>query len=419
MLRVLLVVVAVVALTAVLFQVLARESPALSDALARASREQRVVLVDYFTTWCAPCKRMDETTWKDPRVQAWLDTRGVLVRLDAERETELATRHGIDAYPTVLVLRADGTVVDRLVGFRDAKTLLADVEAALDGRDSVTRAKEASADKPNDPMRRGRYADELVRAGRHAEALAEYLWCFDHGNETPGYYGVRLSFLLSSIEELAEEYPPALDALRERRDAAEARLLAGADSDADVADALELNDRLGEPGRSLELVDRLLANGPLSAALKFQMLSRLVEPLGLAGRYRQLLALTDAPVAFVDYQLRTHAFLAKGPEAHEGRVNERLQRESVVAATLVYEALLDAGREAEARELVDTVLDRDASAATFALLVASAARVHSQTELDRLEQRARATLPAETIGEVERALRRGRDAQAGVGDDRR
>lgn len=86
------------------------------EALSWAEKAERPVIVDFFTTWCGPCKVLDRTTWKDPDVVRWLTEHTIALKLDAERETELAERYGIRAYPTVLVLDADGTERRRLLG---------------------------------------------------------------------------------------------------------------------------------------------------------------------------------------------------------------------------------------------------------------------------------------------------------------
>ena len=112
------------------------------SACSLAGKTKRIVLVDFYTTWCGPCKKLDETTWKDSAVRAWLTRTAVSRKIDAEKQTALAAKYKISAYPTILLLKPDGTEIDRLVGFREPKTFLTEVKQALAGQDSIARAKD-------------------------------------------------------------------------------------------------------------------------------------------------------------------------------------------------------------------------------------------------------------------------------------
>ena len=107
---------------------------------------------------------------------------------------------------------------------------------------------------------RYRRAQEMARNGDPAEALRELLWCFDTGMPPiAGFGGVRVSFLLSDIAKLGERHPAALDALRERRDKAEKRLLAS-ETDYEATQTLSsINRVLKENARSIALLDQLPA----------------------------------------------------------------------------------------------------------------------------------------------------------------
>ena len=116
-------------------------SGSFASACALAKKTKRVVLVDFYTTWCGPCKMLDATTWKDKAVRAWLTRHAISRKIDAEKQTKLAEKYKIDAYPTILLLNANGKEIDRLVGFRDPKTFLREAKQALASFDSVARAK--------------------------------------------------------------------------------------------------------------------------------------------------------------------------------------------------------------------------------------------------------------------------------------
>src|SRR5215469_5579068 len=216
------------------------------DASHKAAQTGKIVFVDFYTTWCGPCRLMDKTTWTNDEVIRLLNEKTVPIRVDADKETKLAERYRIEGYPTMLLLKSDGTELDRFLGYRDAKTFLADFNAALKGRDPAAKAKDKRASLgTNDPMARMEHGQKLVQAGKNAEALEEFLWCFDHGDEArPSFDSVRLSILLEQIKALGAHYPGARRALESRRDALQSELLSGSTNQQSAIELVRLNDAL-------------------------------------------------------------------------------------------------------------------------------------------------------------------------------
>ena len=110
----------------------------------------------------------------------------------------------------------------------------------------------------NDPSARMQFGVALAQKGKDAEALTEFLWCFDHGLEAgPAFTGVRLSFLLMDIKNLAAHYPPAQQALETRRDERQAKVAAGSTDFQTIQDLVSLNKALGQETKNLAVFDQL------------------------------------------------------------------------------------------------------------------------------------------------------------------
>lgn len=95
----------------------------LAAALATAKQEKKRVLVDFVTTWCGPCKLMDEIVYGAADVVA-AASGVVCVKLDGDAERELVRRYQVAGYPTILLLDADGTEVRRAVGYQSVARMV-------------------------------------------------------------------------------------------------------------------------------------------------------------------------------------------------------------------------------------------------------------------------------------------------------
>ncbi|MDP3070654.1 MAG: thioredoxin family protein [Opitutaceae bacterium] len=349
----------------------------LEGAFAAAQAERKLVFIDFFTTWCAPCKLLDQQTWTDPKVGELVNAKAVALKLDAEKEGRAAAKHyAIAAYPTLLVLKPDGTEVDRIVGFRDPARFIADFAAGVAGRPTLVRAHDAvtSASADSREAVRARYdlAKTLARAGQSAEALEHYLWCFDEGMiKVSSFTGVRTSFLTGDLGRLAANYPPARAALVTRRDDAKTRLLGG---DARAAsDFAALNEALGDRAANLAMFDQLPAGDPRRRGFGTRVQPQLIA----ARRYAEALeAMPPASILRVADSTLSR-LQSGGADLTAKRSSIRLQLPHV-------EMLAGAGELAAARELIGQILAVEPSAETRALLRRAIERAERPELLDAL-----------------------------------
>lgn len=74
--------------------------------------KEGTVLVDFFATWCMPCRMMSQIL---EEVDRELDGKGKIVKVDVDQNENLARKFGVMSIPT-LVLFKDGKMVSKNVG---------------------------------------------------------------------------------------------------------------------------------------------------------------------------------------------------------------------------------------------------------------------------------------------------------------
>ena len=92
--------------------------------LAKARAKNLKVVVDFETTWCGPCKQMDEWIWNDADVAGALNAGYIGVKLDGDIEKALVKRYNVAGYPTGLVVDATGKELKRFLGYQSSKQIL-------------------------------------------------------------------------------------------------------------------------------------------------------------------------------------------------------------------------------------------------------------------------------------------------------
>lgn len=229
----------------------------------------------------------------------------------------------------------------------------------------VERVEAESASRSHTPitqesvLARYRHAQELVRGGNWEAALPELLWCYDEGMlRVAGFSGVRASFLLGELGRLAGRYPPALAALRERRDRAEEAMAASSDSQVALEFAT-LNRALGEDALTLAAFDSLPPGDLRRQGLADQVFDQLLG----AQRY------ADAASAVPYSQMVTHfTRMTRDIPAPSGLNAETMKRgiqtHVITSAAKNIEVLAGAGRLEEARDFMSKLLAYDGSVET-------------------------------------------------------
>jgi len=108
-----------------------------ADSLARA--ERKPILYEFSADWCGPCQQMERDVFADEKHARMLSQFVVPVRIiDRQRELghnsplvdSLQRVHDVRAFPTLVLVGADGKTIDRMEGFPGTERFMTWVASA-------------------------------------------------------------------------------------------------------------------------------------------------------------------------------------------------------------------------------------------------------------------------------------------------
>jgi thioredoxin-like negative regulator of GroEL len=123
------------------------------EALKKARKAGKPVIVDFWADWCAWCHRLDKNTYGDP----WVARKAqefVAVKVNTEgsrKDVDVAVRYHVTSLPTVVFLSPEGRQLFRMNGYQGPGQFPRTLEGALQAARTVMSWEEALARDPDDP----------------------------------------------------------------------------------------------------------------------------------------------------------------------------------------------------------------------------------------------------------------------------
>lgn len=101
-----------------------------NEGIAKAEKENKHIIIDFYTDWCGWCKQMDKKTFSDPEVSKFLFDNFIPIRINAENMTEklkfqnrtltpreIASAFRISGFPSVAFLTSKSEIIVVIPGF--------------------------------------------------------------------------------------------------------------------------------------------------------------------------------------------------------------------------------------------------------------------------------------------------------------
>jgi thioredoxin-like negative regulator of GroEL len=123
------------------------------EALKKARKAGKPMIVDFWADWCGWCHRLDRTTYADPWVvRKAQDFVAAKVNTEGSRkELDVAVRYHVTSLPTIVFLSPEGRQLLRVNGFQGPGQFPRTLETVLEVAQRVVPWEEALARNPADP----------------------------------------------------------------------------------------------------------------------------------------------------------------------------------------------------------------------------------------------------------------------------
>lgn len=120
------------------------------SVLFKAKQENKLILLDFYADWCAPCKIMEQSTFKDARLAQYLHENFITYKINIEDLDGIPykNKYDIKLLPTLLVVDASGSEMKRFEEGMNSSKLLRKLQESFDLSKKEQVATQPEVEKP-------------------------------------------------------------------------------------------------------------------------------------------------------------------------------------------------------------------------------------------------------------------------------
>ncbi|OFX39329.1 MAG: hypothetical protein A2X08_04195 [Bacteroidetes bacterium GWA2_32_17] len=128
------------------------EAGSFAEIKAKAKKENKLIFIDAFTTWCGPCKWLAKNVFTNDTVAEYFNTKFINASIDMEKGEgiEIAKQYEVRCYPNLLFIDGDGNIVHRSAGALNVKKFIQFAENAQNPEKKFSKYKNEYESKKND-----------------------------------------------------------------------------------------------------------------------------------------------------------------------------------------------------------------------------------------------------------------------------
>jgi thioredoxin-related protein len=106
----------------------------ISTAKSLAAKQSKLIMMDFSTSWCGWCTKLDEVTFADANVSAYVNEHFIALKLDGDKENALRQKYNVRGFPNIVCTDATGKMIHQIGGFMPPQPFLAELKKAVQKR---------------------------------------------------------------------------------------------------------------------------------------------------------------------------------------------------------------------------------------------------------------------------------------------
>ena len=121
------------------------------QALQKSIKENKILFVDVYTSWCGPCKKMAKDIFTQKKIGDFFNQHFVNYKLLADNQQVFVRKFNISSYPTYIFFK-NGKPVYRFIGSMTAEKFLKYAQDIVNGKDNYHNIKKWEGGKRSEEL---------------------------------------------------------------------------------------------------------------------------------------------------------------------------------------------------------------------------------------------------------------------------